>query len=176
MRRVLWINAQLTIVWSLKHHSMHPTYLNFQQKKIPRIVKIGRFRIQKRLFPFLHWQTKSRHLEQCLSSMLSLNSCLRKNGPRLLVWDQLHCVLRVLKSSLWDPRGQTYVFQSKIARGIQNGVQNNQLLSLPSTIFFKNYFQHQKLVILAHLGAFFSKILNNFYVNKSALPVFGTIL
>ena len=27
LRRVLWINAQLTIVWSLKHHSTQPTYI-----------------------------------------------------------------------------------------------------------------------------------------------------
>ena len=27
LRRILWINAQLTIVWSLKHHSIQPIYI-----------------------------------------------------------------------------------------------------------------------------------------------------
>ena len=31
------------------------------------------------------------------------------------------------------PQGQTYVFQCKIARGIQKWVQNNQLSALPRT-------------------------------------------
>ena len=35
---------------------------------------------------------------------------------------------------------QTYVFQSKIAQGIPKWVQNNQLSSLPSNVFFKKLF------------------------------------
>ena len=55
-----------------------------------------------------------------------------------------HCLLRVLKTSLLDPRCQTYVFESRIAQGIQIWVQNNQLLTLPSTICFKKLFSAQK--------------------------------
>ena len=55
-----------------------------------------------------------------------------------------HCVLRVLKTSLWDPRYQTYVFESRIAQGIQVWVQNNQLPALPSNIFFQKLFGVQK--------------------------------
>ena len=55
-----------------------------------------------------------------------------------------HCVLRVLNTSFWDPRCQTYVFESRIAQGIQVWVQNNQLPALPSTIFFKNCFGCKK--------------------------------
>ena len=55
------------------------------------------------------------------------------------------CVQRVLKSSLWDSQWQTYVFQSKIAWGIQKWVQNNLLASLPITIFFKKLFSAPKI-------------------------------
>ena len=50
-----------------------------------------------------------------------------------------------LKTSLWNPRCQTYVFESKIAQGIQVWVQNNQLPALSSTIF-KNCFGCKKIM------------------------------
>ena len=36
LRRMLWINAQLTIVWSLKHEISQPIYII--NEKIPRIL------------------------------------------------------------------------------------------------------------------------------------------
>ena len=60
---------------------------------------------------------------------------------------QYYCVLRALKTSRSCSRRQTYVFQSKIAQGIQKWVQNNQLLSLPSNDFFKKLFSVQKKII-----------------------------
>ena len=44
------------------------------------------------------------------------------------------------------PREQTYVFKTKIGQGIQKWVQNNQLLTLPSTNFFKKLFSAPKIV------------------------------
>ena len=57
-----------------------------------------------------------------------------------------HCVLRALKTSRSCSRRQTYVFQSKIAQGIQKWVQNNQLSSLPSNVFFKKLFSAPKII------------------------------
>ena len=57
-----------------------------------------------------------------------------------------HCVLRALKTSWTCSRRQTYVFQSKIAQEIQKWVQNNQLLSLPSNVFFKKLFSAPKII------------------------------
>ena len=54
-----------------------------------------------------------------------------------------HYVLRVLKTFLWDPRCQTYIFKTKITQGIQKWVQKNQLPALPSNDFFKKLFLEQ---------------------------------
>ena len=57
-----------------------------------------------------------------------------------------HYVLRALKTSRFCSRRQTYVFQSKIAQGIQKWVQNNQLSSLLSNVFFKKLFLAPKII------------------------------
>ena len=46
------------------------------------------------------------------------------------------------------PRGQTYVFKTKNAQGIQKWVQNNQWSTLPSTYYYfsKNYFRPKKII------------------------------
>ena len=54
------------------------------------------------------------------------------------------CVLRVLKTSIWDPMYQTYVFESRIAQRIQKWVQNNQFSTPLSNDFFKKLFSEQK--------------------------------
>ena len=59
-------------------------------------------------------------------------------------FQEFHYVLRVLKTSLWNPRCQTYVFKTKIAQGIQKWFQNNQFQTLPSNDFFKKLFSEQK--------------------------------
>ena len=72
-------------------------------------------------------------------------------GGHLHIFSKI-CIIKlrlgVLKTFLWDPRCQTYVFESRIAQGIQIWVQNNKLLTpwltLPSTICFKKLFSAQK--------------------------------
>ena len=61
-----------------------------------------------------------------------------------LIYHTNHYVLRALKTSQSCSRCQTYVFESRIAQGIQKWVQNNQLLELPSNDFFKKLFSEQK--------------------------------
>ena len=56
----------------------------------------------------------------------------------------IHYVLRVLKTCLWDPRCQIYVFESRIAYGIYKWVQNNQFQTPLSNDFFKKLFLEQK--------------------------------
>ena len=56
----------------------------------------------------------------------------------------IHYVLRVLKTCLWDPRCQTYVFESRIVWEIQIWLQNNQFQTLLSNDFFKKLFSGQK--------------------------------
>ena len=59
---------------------------------------------------------------------------------------QCHYVLRVLKTSLWDSRCQTFLFESRITQGIQKWVLNNQLQALLSNIFFfKKLISEQKM-------------------------------
>ena len=60
--------------------------------------------------------------------------------------NMLHCVLRALKTCRSCSRRQTYVFQSKIAQGIQKWDQNNQLSLLPSNVFFKIQFSAPKII------------------------------
>ena len=55
-----------------------------------------------------------------------------------------HYALRVLKTTLWDSRRQTYVLKTKISKGIQKWVQNNQFQAPLSNDFFKNLFSGQK--------------------------------
>ena len=52
-----------------------------------------------------------------------------------------------------NPREQTYVFKTKIGQG-----QNNQLLTLPSTNFFKKLFSAPKIVKKIGKNASFSNI------------------
>ena len=49
----------------------------------------------------------------------------------------LHYVLSVLKTSLWDPRCQTYIFKTGMTYGIQKWIQNNQFQTLPNSDFFQ---------------------------------------
>ena len=48
----------------------------------------------------------------------------------------IHYVLRALKTSQCCFRCQTYVFESRIAQGIQKWAQNNQLLTLSGKYYF----------------------------------------
>ena len=74
--------------------------------------------------------------------------CTQRNPSMLLEkrfdCKRWHCVLRTWKSFKVDLSGQTYVFKTKIAQGIQKWVQNNQLSSQPSTDFFKKLFFGKK--------------------------------
>ena len=67
---------------------------------------------------------------------------------RGLKFEVSHYVLWALKTSRSCSKCQTYVFESRIAQGIQKWVQNNQLPALLSNVFFqKNIFgtkNHQK--------------------------------
>ncbi len=57
--------------------------------------------------------------------------------------------LRVLKTSLWDPRCETYVFKSRITQEIQIWVQNNQIVATQSCFF-------QKIVLVQKKSDIFS--------------------
>ena len=88
---------------------------------------------------FLHWPIGFT-LKYLIVKKITLHN---ENSP---IMDPIHCVLRALKTSRSSSSRQTYVFQSKIAQGIQKSVQNNQLLSLPSNVFFKKLFSAPKII------------------------------
>ena len=77
-----------------------------------------------------------------------------------------HCVLRVLKTSLWDPRCQTYFFLTKIAYSFFSF-----FLSLPSACWNKeSYFRNQR----KNIGILFSKnfwstVRNNCSIDREKL-------
>ena len=67
LRRVLWINAQLTIVWSLKHHSTQPIYI-FSRL---RVLHLDRLKEGTWLHSFVHtWLCTALHGINCKSSSL----------------------------------------------------------------------------------------------------------
>ena len=76
---------------------------------------------------------------------------------------ETHYVLRVLKTCLWDPRCQTYVFESRITLEIQKWVQNNQFQTPSVMIFSKNCFRsktkHPMFLIFLLWKQFFLKSL-----------------
>ena len=55
------------------------------------------------------------------------NILSKVNVQQSRVLSMYHISLRVLTTSLWDPRSQICVLESRIAQGIQIWVQNNQL-------------------------------------------------
>ena len=84
------------------------------------------------------------------------------------LFKHLHYILRVLKTSLWDPRCQTYVFKTKIAQGIQKWFQNNQLQTLPSSDFFKkNCFWCKKIIKKLNILLIFEFLQQYIWINQT---------